>query len=76
MESPYEGHGGKTLCGVQETDCIYILLQACIKHSETRQGEGTFTPSFVSNSLAELGEEHWDEGLIQDVAGTMFGGEH
>jgi len=26
----------------------------------------------VSNSLARLGEEDWDEGLLQDVAGTMY----
>ncbi len=33
-------------------------------------------PSFVSNSLAKLSEENWDERTIQDVAGTMYAGEH
>ncbi len=30
----------------------------------------------MSNSLAKLDEEDWDEGLIRDVAGAMFAGEY
>jgi len=37
----------------------------------SKQLEGGM-PSFVSNSLAKLSEENWDERTIQDVAGTMY----
>ncbi len=52
-----------------------LLLHACFEHSEAHQEEGVHTPSFVSNSLAKLGEEDWDEGMIQEVAGAVFLGE-